>query len=71
MPARKQAVPRPRSRYGVEPYPKMVAAALRSVRKRVFQEAFEKVARLTLMAVASKIDAAIGPEAVKAMIRYW
>jgi hypothetical protein len=49
------AVPRKRGRYGVEPYPKMVAAALRTIHRRDGAKAFEHVARLTLASVAIEL----------------
>jgi hypothetical protein len=44
----------------VEPYPKMVAAALRTIHNRDGAEAFEHVARLTLRSVAIEFYAKRG-----------
>jgi hypothetical protein len=53
---KKSAVPRPPYRVGIEPYPNMVAAALRSIRRRDGDQAFQHVARLTLRNVAALLD---------------
>jgi hypothetical protein len=72
MPATKKlAVPRPRTRNGVEPFPKMVAAALRDLRKRDGDEAFDRIARLTFDAVAGAILAKDGPKALHDLVRYF
>ena len=54
------AGPNKRGRYEVEPYPRMVAAALRAIHKRDGAEAFEHVARLILRSVATEVYAKRG-----------